>query len=138
MIGKSIIAIILVAALIGIGYAAHASAQDNNNITNQTPTQNITNNNTTTPNNTTTTTTTVATNNSQNTESSQNLISSAEAQSIAQTYIIQPNAQAGTPILKEINGEQIYTVPVILNGNNVGEIDIDAQTGKNVGGAGGA
>ncbi|MGP8022485.1 MAG: PepSY domain-containing protein [Methanobacterium sp.] len=137
MIGKSIIAIILVAALIGIGYAAHASAQDNNNITNQTPTQNITNNNTTTPNNTTTTTT-VATNNSQNTESSQNLISSAEAQSIAQTYIIQPNAQAGTPILKEINGEQIYTVPVILNGNNVGEIDIDAQTGKNVGGAGGA
>jgi uncharacterized membrane protein YkoI len=126
-----------VAALIGIGYAAHASAQDNNNITNQTPTQNITNNNTTTPNNTTTTTT-VATNNSQNTESSQNLISSAEAQSIAQTYIIQPNAQAGTPILKEINGEQIYTVPVILNGNNVGEIDIDAQTGKNVGGAGGA
>ncbi|MGA2676770.1 MAG: PepSY domain-containing protein [Methanobacterium sp.] len=136
MIGKSIIAIILVAALIGIGYAAHASAQDNNNITNQTPTQNITNNNTTTPNNTTTTT--VATNNSQNTESSQNLISSAEAQSIAQTYIIQPNAQAGTPILKEINGEQIYTVPVILNGNNVGEIDIDAQTGKNVGGAGGA
>jgi len=137
MIGKSIIAIILVAALIGIGYAAHASAQDNNNINNQTPAQNITNNNTTTPNNTTTTTT-VATNNSQNTESSQNLISSAEAQSIAQTYIIQPNAQAGTPILKEINGEQIYTVPVILNGNNVGEIDIDAQTGKNVGGAGGA
>ena len=136
MIGKSIIAIILVAALIGIGYAAHASAQDNNNITNQTPTQNITNNNTTTPNNTTTTT--VATNNSQNTESSQNLISSAEAQSIAQTYIIQPNAKAGTPILKEIDGEQIYTVPVILNGNNVGEIDIDAQTGKNVGGAGGA
>ncbi|MGO9387175.1 MAG: PepSY domain-containing protein [Methanobacterium sp.] len=133
MIGKSIIAIILVAALIGIGYAAHVST-DNNNNTNQTPAQNITNNNTNTPNSATT----VTTNNSQNTGSGQDLISAAKAQSIAQTYIIQPNAQAGTPILKEINGEQIYTVPVILNGNNVGEIDIDAQTGKNVGGAGGA
>ncbi len=133
MIGKSIIALILVAALIGIGYAAHVSA-DNNNNTNQTPAQNITNNNTNTPNSATT----VTTNNSQNPGSGQDLITSAKAQSIAQTYIIQPNVQAGTPILKEINGEQIYTVPVNLNGNNVGEIDIDAQTGKNVGGAGGA
>jgi uncharacterized membrane protein YkoI len=137
MIGKPIIAIILVAAIIGIGYAAHVSAQDNNNNTNQTPAQNLTNNNSNTTN-TPTPTTTSTTNNSKNTGSGQNLISNTEAQSIAQTYIIQPNAKAGTPILKEINGEQIYTVPVILNGNNVGEIDIDAQTGKNVGGAGGA
>ena len=125
------------AALIGIGYAAHTSAQNNNNITNQTPAQNVSNNNATTPNNANKATT-VTTSNSENTGSSQDLISSAEAQSIAQTYIIQPNAQAGPPILNEINGEQIYTVPVILNGNNVGYIDINAQTGKNVGGAGGA
>jgi uncharacterized membrane protein YkoI len=135
MIGKSIIAIILVAAIIGIGYAAHVSANDNKNNTNQTSAQNLTNNNS----NTTTTNSTATTNNTQKTGSSgQDLISAADAQSIAQTYIIQPNAKAGTPILKEINGAQIYTVPVIMNGNNVGEIDIDAQTGKNVGGAGGA
>jgi len=134
MIGKSIIAIILVAAIVGIGYAAHVSAHDNNNNTNQTSAQNLTNN----TKNTTTSTPNTTTNNTQNTGSGQDLISAADAQSIAQTYIIQPNAKAGTPILKEIDGEQIYTVPVILNGNNVGEIDIDAQTGKNVGGAGGA
>jgi uncharacterized membrane protein YkoI len=119
---------------VGIGYAAHVSAHDNNNNTNQTSAQNLTNN----TKNTTTSTPNTTTNNTQNTGSGQDLISAADAQSIAQTYIIQPNAKAGTPILKEIDGEQIYTVPVILNGNNVGEIDIDAQTGKNVGGAGGA
>ena len=134
MIGKSIITIILVAAIVGIGYAAHVSAHDNNNNTNQTSAQNLPNN----IKNTTTSTPNTTTNNTQNTGSGQDLISAADAQSIAQTYIIQPNAKAGTPILKEIDGEQIYTVPVILNGNNVGEIDIDAQTGKNVGGAGGA
>ncbi len=132
MIGKSLIAILLVAAIIGIGYAAHVTTHDNNNNTNQTSAQNLSNNI-----NNTVTTPNAKTNNSQNAESGQDLISASDAQSIAQTYIIQPNAQAGTPILKEINGEQIYTVPVILNGSNVGEIDIDAQTGKNVGGAGG-
>ena len=32
----------------------------------------------------------------------------------------------------------VYIVPVIINGKNVGEIDIDANTGKNIGGAGGS
>ncbi len=128
MIGKSIVAIIVMAAIMIVGFTAYGSAHNNNNITNQTPAQNVSNNS----KNTTITATT------QNTASEQELISAADAQSIAQQYILQPGAQAGTPILKELSGEKIYTVPVILDGKNVGEIDIDAQTGKNVGGAGGA
>jgi len=65
-------------------------------------------------------------------------ISSAEAQEIAQKYIEQPGASAGTPKLIKSNGQYIYSVPVIDNGTTVGEIDINALTGKNVGGAGGA
>jgi hypothetical protein len=40
--------------------------------------------------------------------------------------------------LIKTDGQYIYVVPVIDNGTNVGEIDINAITGKNVGGAGGA
>ncbi|HEX3013500.1 MAG TPA: PepSY domain-containing protein [Methanobacterium sp.] len=69
---------------------------------------------------------------------SQTQISSAEAKKIAQKYIEEPGATAGTPKLSKIDGEYVYIVPVIENGKNVGEIDIDAATGKNVGGAGGA
>jgi uncharacterized membrane protein YkoI len=65
-------------------------------------------------------------------------ISSAEAQKIAQKYIEQPGASAGTPKLIKTNGQYVYAVPVIDNGTTVGEIDINALTGKNVGGAGGA
>lgn len=65
-------------------------------------------------------------------------ITSAEAQKIAQKYIDVQGATAGTPKLTKTDGQYIYTVPVINNGTNVGEIDIDAITGKNVGGAGGA
>lgn len=65
-------------------------------------------------------------------------ISSKQAKSIAQTYISQPGAVAGTPKLKTINGTKVYIVPVIENGKTRGEIWIDAQTGENVGGAGGA
>lgn len=60
-------------------------------------------------------------------------ISPAEAQKIAQKYIEEPGATTGTPTLSN----NVYTVPVMLNGTNVGEIDINAITGKNVGGAGG-
>lgn len=65
-------------------------------------------------------------------------ITSAEAQKIAQKYIDVQGATAGTPKLTKTNGQYIYVVPVIDNGTNVGEIDINAITGKNVGGAGGA
>lgn len=65
-------------------------------------------------------------------------ISSSEAKAIAQQSIVQEGASAGTPKLITSNGKQIYLVPVILNGNQVGEIYVDSQTGENLGGAGGA
>ena len=65
-------------------------------------------------------------------------ISSAEAMKIANTYIEVSNATAGTPSLVTQNNKLVYIVPVIDNGTNVGEIDIDAQTGANLGGAGGS
>ena len=65
-------------------------------------------------------------------------ITSEEAQKLAQKYIDVEGATAGTPKLIKTDGQYIYVVPVINNGTNVGEIDINAVTGKNVGGAGGA
>ncbi len=65
-------------------------------------------------------------------------ISSSEAQSIAQKSIVQEGAVAGTPNLINSYGQKIYVVPIFMNGNQVGEIYIDPQTGKNLGGAGGA
>lgn len=65
-------------------------------------------------------------------------ISSSEAKSIAQDFIAEPGAVAGTPKLVKMNDTLTYVVPVIMNGETVGEIYIDPETGKNVGGAGGA
>jgi uncharacterized membrane protein YkoI len=65
-------------------------------------------------------------------------ISSSKAKSIAQNSIVQPGATAGTPKLTTMNGNKVYIVPVIYNGKAAGEIYIDAQTGENIGGAGGA
>jgi len=66
-------------------------------------------------------------------------ISASEAKSIVQNnYIEQDGAKAGTPKLTTMNGEKVYVVPIIYNGKQAGEIWIDAQTGKNIGGAGGA
>ncbi len=65
-------------------------------------------------------------------------ISPAEAQKIAQNYVKEPGATLGTPQLNEFNGEMVYTVPIQINGTNVGEITINALTGENMGGAGGA
>jgi uncharacterized membrane protein YkoI len=65
-------------------------------------------------------------------------ISITKAKSIAQNYIEQPGATAGTPKLQTMNGTKVYIVPVIYKGEQAGEIWIDAKTGKNIGGAGGA
>ena len=65
-------------------------------------------------------------------------ISSSEAKSIAQKYIKQEGATAGTPRLVTLNGKRVYIVPVEINGQAVGEIYIDPVTGENLGGAGGA
>ena len=65
-------------------------------------------------------------------------ITPSQAKSIAQKSIEQPSATTGTPKLKIINGTKVYIVPVIDNGITAGEIWINAQTGENIGGAGGA
>ncbi|MGV8143769.1 MAG: PepSY domain-containing protein [Methanothermobacter sp.] len=78
----------------------------------------------------------VKVNNSENIQV-KTMISASEAKSIAEKYIEEPNATAGTPRLVEIEGQMIYVVPVMMNGENVGQIEIDAYTGENVGGAGG-
>jgi len=76
---------------------------------------------------------------SQSTQGGSNVkITVSQAKSIAQKSIEQPGATAGTPKLKTLNGTKIYIVPVIYNGKTAGEIWIDAQTGENIGGAGGA
>ncbi len=65
-------------------------------------------------------------------------ISYSEAKSIAQTYIKQEGATAGTPRLLKMDGKLVYVVPIEMGGKTVGEIYIDPMTGKNLGGAGGA
>ncbi len=65
-------------------------------------------------------------------------ISSAQAKLIASQSIEQQGAYASTPKLTTINGKKVYVVPIIYNGKTSGEIWIDANTGSNVGGAGGA
>lgn len=123
MFNKSMIVIVAVVAIMVIGIVAYGSAGKLNS-TNQIKEQNLSDNiNNSVPTN------------SQATE--QSIISASEAQSIAQKYIEEPGAKAGNPNLAEENGQKIYIVPVILNGQTVGEIHIDALTGNNVGGAGG-
>lgn len=77
-------------------------------------------------------------NNANNTTNSTNLISPEKAKSIAQQYVEEPGVTTGTPVLQTFNGKKVYIVPLIQNGQNVGEIEIDAVTGENLGGAGGA
>jgi hypothetical protein len=65
------------------------------------------------------------------------IISPAQAQEIAAKYIEQAGATPSTPDLISQNGKKVYIVPVIENNVNVGEIDLDAHDGSNLGGAGG-
>lgn len=123
---RSVIVILAIAVIVVIGVAAYTGDNKSNPSSNQID-KNI-------PNNTM--------NNShqviiQQNNSGKTMISASEAQEIAQKYIEEPGATAGTPHLVEFNGQMIYVVPVIMNGKTVGQIEIDAYTGKNVGGAGG-
>ncbi|WP_424725448.1 PepSY domain-containing protein [Methanobacterium sp.] len=127
---KIIVAILVVAAVSGFVYATYVNTSGNNTTNNSTTlgtqTQQINNTTQNTNSNTPTQTTT------------KTAISSVEAMKIANTYIEVSNATAGTPSLVTQNNKLVYVVPVIDNGTNVGEIDIDAQTGANLGGAGGS
>ncbi len=120
MIKKSTMALL---ALIVLMVIVSGCTTNNNNTQNNT--QNISNQSN---NNSNTTNTTNGT----------NLISAEKAKSIAQQYIEEQGVTAGTPVLQTINGNKVYVVPLIQNGQNVGEIEIDAVTGENLGGAGGA
>lgn len=126
MIKKSIVGIIVIVAAAALVFAASGSAGHTNSI-NQEKQQNLSVSN--------------SKSNSISTSDKINQtkrISAAKAKKIAQKYIEEPGATAGTPKLSKVSGKYVYTVPVMLNGTNVGEIDINAYNGKNVGGAGGA
>lgn len=120
MIKKSIIAILAIIAGVGLIFAAYGDNGDgNSNSSNDLEKQK----------------------NADNSKSNSNItsaISATKAQEIAKKYIEEPGARAGTPKLTSIDGKEVYIVPVIDNGQQVGEIEIDAQTGENLGGAGGA
>lgn len=126
MIKKTMVAIVVIVAAAAVVFAAtgnHADSTSNSNQENQQ--SSVTNSNTSNTDSTSDNTT------------NETKISPEEAQKIAQKYIDVHGATAGTPKLIKTDG-QYYAVPVIVNGTNAGEIDIDAVTGKNVGGAGGA
>jgi uncharacterized membrane protein YkoI len=131
MIKKIILALLVVAAVSGFVYATYGNTSNGNNTTNNSTTQGTQaqqiNNTTQNTNSATSTQTTTKA-----------AISSAQAMKIANNYIEVSNATAGTPSLVTQDNKLVYVVPVIDNGTNVGEIDIDAQTGANLGGAGGS
>lgn len=72
-------------------------------------------------------------NSSNKTKNINHILSPLEAQEMAEKYIEEPGATAGTPEWKEIDDEIVYIVPVVMNGTNVGEITINAITGENMG-----
>lgn len=126
MLNKSILAIlaIVIVAVIGAGIYAGSMQVKPASQTGNTDVITITSNNNSEINNT-------------ENKTDRTMISASEAQIIAQTYIEEPNATAGIPRLVEIEGQSIYVVPILIEGDVVGQIEIDAYTGKNVGGAGG-
>ncbi len=112
---KSAIGVIAVLILI-VGTSGCTDNQNSNNSTYQVSQQNNTTNNIQTPT---------------------AKISPEEAKKTAEKYIEQPGATAGEPVLINTDEKATYIVPIILKGNQVGEILINAQTGENIGGAGG-
>lgn len=126
MLNKPILAILVLVIVVVIGAGIYAGSTQVKPIS-QSDTTDIT---------TITSNDSANVNNSSN-NSGQTMISASEAKNIAKTYIEEPNATAGTPHLVEIDGQMIYVVPVIMDGKTVGQIEIDAYTGNNVGGAGG-
>jgi uncharacterized membrane protein YkoI len=126
MIKKLVVTIVVLVAIVGIAFAAYSNTNTKNsvNTTNSTSSDKVS---------------VSVKNTTSNTVKTESNISPAKAQSIAATYIEVSGAKAGTPKLVNQDGTLIYIVPIIDTSNKtVGEIDIDAKTGKNVGGAGGA
>jgi uncharacterized membrane protein YkoI len=126
MIKKLAVTVVVLVAIVGIAFAAYSNGNTKNstNTINSTSPEKVNVN--------------VIKNTTSNTDKTQSTISPAKAQEIAKTYIEVSGATAGTPKLQNQDGTLVYIVPVIDNNSTVGEIDIDAKTGKNLGGAGGA
>jgi hypothetical protein len=127
------IVIIIVVVVGGVYLAAQSTGPNNNtvNTSNITP-QNVSKNNTTTVNNETNAT------NSTNITGFNNstTISAQQAQKIAQAYILESGAKAGNPTLTKWPDERLVWHVPIINSNGTYEgigIDIDAQTGANLG-----
>jgi uncharacterized membrane protein YkoI len=120
MIKKGIIALVAIVAAVGLVFAAYGDAENetsNDSKTIQQPEDD---------------------NSSENTSTDTTIIPASQAKKLAGKYIEEPGATAGTPELVTSGDRKIYLVPVIYNGEPVGEIEIDAVTGENLGGAGGA
>ena len=126
MIKKALIALIVILTAATLVFATSGNTSQNNptnpNINQSTDQQNQVN----------------SSDNGGSISDTSNQVVTTSPQEIAQKYIKDPNASTGKPIISKINGNYYYAVPVKINKNTVGEIDIDPKTGKNVGGAGGA
>jgi uncharacterized membrane protein YkoI len=124
MIKKSVIAIVAIIAVAGLVFAAYGGTGNDKSTNNSSNLEQQQTNQT-------------GSNDTNSKTTAKTKISATEAQQIAQKYIKEPGAKAGTPKLGKIKGNEVYMVPIVENGQTVGEIDIDAYTGKNMGGAGG-
>ena len=134
MFGRAIMVIIVLVALSGVMIAAFGFSDNNTSKpTNQQSVSNSTNLN---PVSNSTANNILVTKKTKN--GVDNLLTPMEAKLISEKYILETGVTAGNPELVTENGKKVYVVPVIENKTNVGEIDIDAHTGKNLGGAGGA
>jgi uncharacterized membrane protein YkoI len=130
MIKKSIIAIVAIIAAVGIVFAAYGGSENNNPTNDSSNLEQQQSTNAATSNTNTNTATKKVDKNK--------VISASKAKQLAQKYILVATAKTGVPKLIKSGETLIYVVPVVDNGQVVGEIEIDAQTGANMGGAGGA
>jgi uncharacterized membrane protein YkoI len=140
MIKKAVIVLIVILAIVGLAFASNnINTKNTTNTANTIPTINTTHStNITHLMSPVKQTNFIATKNTSQNNKSQINISKTEARNIAANYIQVSGAVAGIPTLVYQSNKLVYIVPVMENGTNVGEIDIDAQTGHNLGGAGGA
>jgi uncharacterized membrane protein YkoI len=120
MIKKGLIALVAIVAAVGLVFAAYGDSENQTSNGSGSVQQ---------PEND---------NSSEKTSTNSTIISATKAKQMAEKYIEEPGATAGTPELVKSKDKQIYLVPVIHNGKQVGEIEIDAVTGENLGGSGGA
>ncbi|UTB32072.1 MAG: peptidase propeptide domain-containing protein [Methanobacterium sp. ERen5] len=142
MFGKAVLLFTMFIALSGVLIVAFASSDVNTNkqvisspclpVSNQISGQTYGNNlNQLSPR-------TVSASSNVKTKSKGHIISRLTAKLLAKKFIKQPGARPGTPKLVKYNNKRVYIVPVIQHRIKVGEIDIDAKNGNNLGGAGGA